>query len=168
MPFHTYCVCICASVFVCPGLCGCVISAIIPGSVCMCLGVCAFYQASYFLCFTAWTDSAPLSLCSALQIAASPSSPNYFCQANGSQAQFKATTVDCQSVWRTIITFLFLTSICPFLSCTYYVPFVLCTSFPYSQGALSFLFVFWYSWCGDKVFSHFLRGGVLRKVLRSW
>lgn len=48
---------------------------------------------------------------SSLQIAASPSSPNYFCQANGTQAQFKAATADCRSVWSTIITFLFFTSI---------------------------------------------------------
>lgn len=121
-----------------------------------------------FFCFTAWTDSAPLSLHSALQIAASPSSPNYFCQANGTQAQFKAATVDCQSVWSTIITFLFLTSSFPLLSCTHYVPFVLCTSFSYSQGALPCPFVFQHSWRSDKVFSHFLRGGVLRKVLRMW
>lgn len=127
-----------------------------------------FYKASYFLCFTAQTDPASLSLHSALQIAASPTSANYFCQANGTQAQFKAVTVDCQSIWSTIITFLFLTSIFPLLSCAHYVPLVLCTPFSYSQGALSCLFVFWHSWCIDRVFSHFLRGGVLRKVLRIW
>ena len=78
---------------------------------CVCVGVCVctevfvlFIRASYFLCFTAWTDSSPLAPRPALQFAASPSSPNYFCQTNGTQAQFKAATADCLSVWGTIIT----------------------------------------------------------------
>lgn len=167
---HTLClyVCACAKELCVWFIWVCIISAVIPGSVCICLGVCAFYKASYFLYFTAWTDPGSLSLHSALQIAASPTSANYFCQADGTQAQFKAATVDCQSVWSTIITFLFLTSIFPLLSCAYYVPFVLCTPFSYSHGALSCLSVFWHSWNSDKVFSHFLSGRVLSKVLRIW
>lgn len=69
-----------------------------------------------------------------------PCSPNYFRQAIGTQAQFKAATVDCPKCLECnhniSLSYLRL-SIYPPLSCPHHVPFVLFTSPSYHQRAVS-------------------------------